>query len=144
MFQALKATLGGRWQTIPRRELMAKYRTIVHGRSPQLVVSDHLNHVRSLIQLARGYLGGGKLHPLHPMSPDLDVRRMIVAAIQKRGGAFEDGLHMLWYTWQKSHTRATLFDSTEKKEYRCGNSAADRNANEGRQLHSDVSDKLQR
>ena len=46
--QAVYGPLPGNIQTTPRAELMASYVAVVYGRSPQRIISDHLNPVVAL------------------------------------------------------------------------------------------------
>ena len=115
---------------------MAIYRAIVHGRSPQIIISDHWNHVRSLLNmefvgLSPKYwnMAISAMDMLHAMSPHLDVWRCIIKAIQRRGGMQVDGSDMLWFGWKKAHTRASVRESAHENELRRGNAAADNVAN---------------
>ena len=117
---------------------MAIYRAIIHGRSPQLIVSDHANHVEGLTRIENRSSGTDKTFPLHPMNPNLDIWRRIKSVVGNRGGLMETGDRMLWIIWQRAHLRATTDETSEQKYLRRGNDAANHFANEGRKLHESV------
>ena len=138
-FQALYASLPGVQQTTPRAELFAILKAVQYGVSPQVIVSDHKNHVDAIHDLARG-----KTHVLNPKTPHVDIWRNVVAAIQQRGGLYPDGLNQLWIKWQKAHVHATNGETAEQRNLCRGNDTADYFANEGRKLHEDVGNMITR
>ena len=138
--QAAYGPLGGSIQTTPRAELMAIFVAIVFGRSPQRIISDHLNHVVAL----RDWMLHGDTSFLNPSYPNVDLWRRVHAAILRRGGLreAEGEEHNFTIIWQPSHTRASVTETQEMKHLRRGNTAADYFANLGRGLHPSVSDLL--
>ena len=81
---------------------------------------------------------------LHPMTPSVDLWRLVVRAIEVRGGLKRDGNDQLWIEWQPAHTRASTDETVEQKNRRRGNAAADKIANEGRRLHDNVENEIAR
>ena len=136
--QAAYGPLQGNIQTTPRAELMAIFVAVIFGRSPQRIISDHLNHVVAL----RNWWLYGDTSFLKPTNPNVDVWRKLHAAIIERGGLCETegGSHYFTIIWQPSHTRATMSETPEMKHLRRGNAAADYFASLGRGLHPNVSD----
>ena len=136
--QAVYGHLPGNIQTTPRAELMAIYVAVAFGRSPQRIISDHLNHVVAL----RNWMLLGDTSFLNPSTPNLDIWRRLHAAITARGGLTEGSDIGSNFTiiWQPSHTRASAFETTDMKHVRRGNAAADYFANLGRGVHPSVSD----
>ena len=63
--QAVYGPLHGNNQTTPRAELMAILVAVCFGRSPQRIISDHLNHVVYL----RDWMIHGKTEFLNPQTP---------------------------------------------------------------------------
>ena len=134
--QAMCASLPGPHPTTPRAELMAIYQAIKWGESPQTIISDHENHVRDLRAMGRG-----SKRMLHRKNPNLDLWRKIKAEVDTRGGIDQHGENKLWIQWQRAHQRASRSETTEQRQLRRGNDAADHYANEGRKLHNDVEPK---
>ena len=104
-----------------------------------MIISDHKNHVDALHDVANG-----RTHIINPMTPNVDIWRNVVAAIEQRGGVVVDSPEQLWIKWQKTHVRATNVETTEQRNMRRGNDTVDYYANEGRKLHVDVSNKITR
>ena len=126
--QALYASLPGSDQSTPRTEARAMFRALKHGISPQLVISDHINHVRDFISFA----ANARKSPLDPKKPNVDIWRNTIVAILERGGLEEIRPDRIWMAWKRLHTRASRKESQEDRNWRWGNAAADFFANLGR------------
>ena len=79
--QALFAPLVGEVQTAPRAELTGMLMALRHGESPQVIVTDHNNHVRTIKKIQ--YHGIGTIDMMSPM---LDLWREIDKELWRRGG----------------------------------------------------------
>ena len=135
----MAVALPGPIQTTPRAELYAIWLALVFGASPQLIISDHNNHVQALRDMKEGIY-----KVLNPMTPNVDLWRKVVKAVKDRCGMCEDGPNQLWIDWQPSHTRASSDETMDMKNRRRGNAAVDSVANDGRKLHEDVNNKVAR
>ena len=104
--QAVYGPLHGNDQTTPRAKLMAILIAVVFGKSPQRIVSDHLNHVVAL----REWMIDGCTSFLNHKTPNLDIWRKLYTAIIDRGGLREGNSDGDDFTiiWQPSHTRASV------------------------------------
>ena len=128
----------GRCQTTPRAELHAILVAVRFGISPQVIVSDHINHVIYLDRwMYEGWTGF-----LSPMTPNLDLWRKIYDAVNSRGGLKPDGDDQLSFRWQPSHTRAHRGETKEQRFLRRGNDAADIFANLGRTMHKNIAEHI--
>ena len=114
--QSLAAALLGPIQTTPRAELYAILLAVVHGISPQLIISDHANHVNAIQRMARG-----DLSVFNPLTPNVDLWRLLVRAQQIRSGLRPDGDSQLWIEWQPAHTHANIDETVQQKNRRRGN-----------------------
>ena len=137
--QALAVALPGPIQTTPRAEVYAILMALVYGVSPQVIICDHDNHVKAICAMEEGNYA-----VLHPMTPNVDLWRLVVRAIQVRGGLKRSGPQQLWIEWQPAHTRASTNETVDQKNRRRGNASADTFANDGRRLHDDVTNKITR
>ena len=139
--QALAVALHGPVQSTPRAEseLYAILMAMVHGMSPQLIISDHVNHVHSVHDKYKGCY-----RALNPRTLNLDMWRLVARAIQVPGGLAPEGPKQLWIEWQPAHARAYTDETNEQKNRRRRNAVADFFANDGRKLHADISTKLTR
>ena len=97
---------------------MAILLAVVFGKSPQRIVSDHLNHVVAL----RDWMLKGCTDFLNPKTPNLDIWRKLYTAILDRGGLREgrDDGDNFTIIWQPSHTRAKISETAEMKHLRRG------------------------
>ena len=86
----------------------------------------------------------GNYAVLHPMTPNVDLWRLVVQALRVRGGLKKEGPQQLWINWQPAHTRASMQETADQKNRRRGNAAADLFANMGRKLHEDVANSILR
>ena len=136
VIQALYASLAGEDQSTPRSEAMAMYQAVRYGISPQVIISDHINHVRDFIRFA----AGSTTTPLHPKKPNVDIWRNTYLEIMRRGGLGDIRPDRLWMAWKRSHTRAHRNESNLDRNWRRGNTAADDFANMGRELHYPIHD----
>ena len=89
--QSLATSLPGPIQTTPRAELYAIWLAIAYGPSPQLIITDHNNHVIGLEDMVNGVY-----KVLHPLTPNVDIWRKIKESIQRRGGLQKTGPNRLW------------------------------------------------
>ena len=90
VIQAVAASLPGPIQTTPRAELYVILIALVYGISPQLIVCDHWDHVKALIDLSAGIAS-----MLNPMTPNLDLWRQVIEAVAGSGGLCREGANQL-------------------------------------------------
>ena len=96
----------------------------VHGVNPHVIITDHVNHERAIQAM-----NNGDYKVVHPMTPNVDLWRLVVRAIHNRGGLRADGEDLLWVEWQPAHTRASTNETAEQRNRRRDNAAADLVAN---------------